>query len=193
MRHHLRLGARGGCAARHGRCFGARGGCTARHCRRPDDPYDGPVDIWFWIVVIVAAALVALVVVGRRAARSRVDPTQVSIDAALAGKVKALYASGDKLRAVKELRAATGLGLADAVRIADKLGATAKPAAPKPAAPGGVPRVADPAAVAAGIGPDHQDELRSLVAAGQAVEAVKRVRQLTGMGLQDAEDYVQRL
>lgn len=144
------------------------------------------MNIWFWFVVIVAAALIALVILAGRGARSRVDPTQVSIDPALAGKVKALYAKGDKLQAVKELRAATGLGLADAVRIADKLGGA------KPAAAGRVP-AGDDAAVAAGIGPDHQDELRSLIAAGQTVQAIKRVRELTGMGLADAKDYVEKL
>ena len=111
------------------------------------------VDIWFWVVVIVAAAVVALVIVGRRSARSRVDPTQVSIDPALAAKVRALYAKGDKVQAVKDLRAATGLGVADAIRIADKLGATDKSA---PAGPSLTKTsTSSTSTVAAGIGPDH--------------------------------------
>ena len=85
--------------------------------------YDDPVDIVFWIVVIVAAALIALVIVSRSLARSRVDPTQVSIDPAVAAEVRRLYARNEKMKAVKALRAATGLGLADAVRIADRLAA----------------------------------------------------------------------
>jgi len=146
------------------------------------------VDIWFWIVTIVAAALVALVIVNVRAARSRVDPTQVSIDAALAAEVRTLYAKGDKLQAVKKLRAATGLGLADAVRIVDKMGAGAKPARAA-----GTSLDKSSSGVAAAIGPDHQDEVRSLVAAGQQFEAVKLVQQLTGMSLIDAKDYVERM
>jgi ribosomal protein L7/L12 len=48
----------------------------------------------------------------------------------MAARVKELYRQGDKagrLQAVKELRAATGLGLADAARIADKLGQPKRP------------------------------------------------------------------
>ena len=138
---------------------------------------------WFWIAIVIAAALAAILV-SRLGARSKVDPTQVSIDAAVAAQVKQLYAGGDKLQAVKTLRAATGLGLADAVRIADKLGAAEKrPTAPAIAA--GVEQ--------AGIGPDHRDELRSLVAAGRSVEAIRLVRELTGMPRKDAEDFLHRL
>jgi len=51
--------------------------------------------------------------------------TEPGCDPAVAARIRELYAQGDKgsrLQAIKELRAATGLGLADAVRIADKLG-----------------------------------------------------------------------
>jgi ribosomal protein L7/L12 len=143
------------------------------------------VDIWFWVVVVLAAVVVAFVLVGARGARARVDPTQVTIDAELAAQLKALYAKGDKLQAVKDLRAATGLGLADAVRIVDKLGAKAAPAGGSAPATG--------RAITANIGPDHQAEIRSLVAAGDKIEAIKRVRQLTGMGLKEAKDYVDQL
>ena len=91
------------------------------------------------------------------------------------------------MAAVKSLREATGIGLADAVRIVDKLGASAKP---KTAAG---PATGDPGAINAAIGPDHQDELRALMAAGQQIEAIKMVRTLTGMGLKDAKAYVERL
>jgi ribosomal protein L7/L12 len=164
-----------------------------------DAPYDGRVDTWFWVVILLGAALIALVIVGAVRARNRVDPTDVSLDPALVAKVRNQYRKGDKLGAVKALRAATGLGLADAVRIVDKLGATAKPASSKvgpstagpstagPVAAGGVPPIS------ATIGPDHEDELRSLVAAGQQIEAIKMVRTLTGMGLKDAKEYIDRL
>lgn len=145
------------------------------------------MDIWFWIPLLVAAALAALIIVGRAGARSRVDPTQVTIDPAVAGRVRELYAKGDKLQAVKTLRAATGLGLADAVRIADKLGAhgtePAQSASPLPRS----------SAVRASIGPDNEDQLRSMVAAGQQIEAVKMVRRLTGLGPKDAKDFVDGL
>ena len=120
------------------------------------------MDTWFWVVTLFGAALVA--------------------------KVRELYRKGDKLGAVKALRAATGLSLADAIRIADKLGATAKPAPAKDrSGTGELPPITST------IGPDHDDELRSMVAAGQQIEAIKMVRTLTGMGLKDAKDYVDRL
>ena len=158
-----------------------------------DAPYDGRVDTWFWVVTLFGAALVALVIVNVRRARKRVDPTDVSLDPALVANVRELYRKGDKLAAVKALRAATGLGLADAVRIADKLGATAKPAPSKQGSVSGeLPPITAPPITAA-IGPDHNDELRSLVAAGRQIEAIKLVRTLTGMGLKDAKEYVDRL
>ncbi len=146
------------------------------------------MDTWFWVVTLLGAALVALVIVNIRRARTRVDPTDVSLDPALVAKVRELYRKGDKLGAVKALRAATGISMADAIRIADKLGATAKPT---PAKDRSVTTGLPPTTAA--IGPDHDDELRSLVAAGQQIEAIKLVRSLTGMGLKDAKDYVDRL
>jgi len=83
------------------------------------------VDVWWWVSLLVLLALIGVFMIARRSAKARVDPTQVSIDPALAARVRELYAQGDqngRLQAVKELRAATGLGLADAVRIADKMG-----------------------------------------------------------------------
>jgi ribosomal protein L7/L12 len=142
------------------------------------------VDIWYWLVVVVVLVLIGFVMINRRNVRSRVDPTDVTINPDLAREVQDLYLKNKKLEAVKALRAATGLGLADAVRITDKLGAAGKPGASVQPAAGGT---------AADIGPDHQDEIRSLVAAGQQIQAIKKVRELTGMGLKDAKDYVDRL
>jgi ribosomal protein L7/L12 len=187
----------GGASARVAACAGAQlpghgefSGGALRHPRswQLTAPYDGRVDTWFWVVVLLGAAVIALVIVGAVRARSRVDPTDVSLDPALVARIRQLYGKGDKLGAVKALRAATGLGLADAIRIADKLGASAKPA-PSKEHPGGsgVPPLT------AAIGPDHQDEVRSLVAAGQQIEAIKMVRTLTGMGLKEATEYVERL
>jgi len=150
------------------------------------------VDIWFWVVVIIGAALIALIIVGTRSARSRVDPTQVSIDAALAGRVRERYAAGDKLGAVKMLREATGLGLADAVRIVDKLGASAKSAGkagPSLVKGDAVIESAGPSI----LGPDNEAEVRALVADGNKIAAIKLVRTVTGMGLKEAKDFVDRI
>lgn len=41
------------------------------------------------------------------------------------------------------------------------------------------------------LAPD--DEIRQLLAAGNKIGAIKRVREVTGLGLKDAKDYVERL
>jgi hypothetical protein len=80
------------------------------------------VDVWWWVTLLVLLAVIGVFMIARRSARARVDPTQVSIDPALAARIKELYAQGDKLKAITELRAATGLRTADALVIVDKLG-----------------------------------------------------------------------
>lgn len=149
------------------------------------------MDIWFWIVVVIGAAVIAMVVLGARRARSRIDPTQITIDPSLAAQIKSLLVKGDKLKAVKVLREATGLGLGDAVRIVEKM------TPPQKNGPGQKPPTATSVdlgkAAHADIGPDHLDELRSLVGAGQQIQAIKMVRELTGMGLKDAKDFVDGL
>jgi hypothetical protein len=47
-----------------------------------------------------------------------------------------------------------------------------------------------PPALRQPLRPDHEQELRSLLAAGQKIQAVKRVRELTGLGLKEALDQV---
>ena len=40
---------------------------------------------------------------------------------------------------------------------------------------------------------DSDDEVRRLLAAGNKIQAIKRVRELTGIGLKEAKDYVDSL
>lgn len=148
------------------------------------------MDILFWVVVLVAAALIALVIVSRSAARSTLDPTSVSIDPALATEVRKLYASNEKVQAIKALRAATGLGLADAVRIADKMAGAGKPGATAGSSPGA--RTGS-AARADSISPGDELEIRDLIAEGRKIDAIRTVRRLTGMDLQEATSYVESL
>jgi ribosomal protein L7/L12 len=85
------------------------------------------MDVWWWVILLVLLALIGLFMVARRSARTRIDPTEVSIDPSLAARVRELYARGDKVKAVTELRAATGLGISDALVIVDKLGKSNRP------------------------------------------------------------------
>lgn len=83
------------------------------------------MDVWFWIAMSCLVLVIPFLAIRQAAARNRVDPTTVSIDAATAARVRELYAKGDngRLQAIKELRTSTGLDAADAARVVDKLGA----------------------------------------------------------------------
>lgn len=54
------------------------------------------------------------------------------------------------------------------------------------------PRAATPAPARsqAGIGPAERAEIEALIKQGQTISAIKRVRELTGLGLKEAKDYV---
>ncbi len=149
------------------------------------------VDILFWVVVIVAAALIALVIVSRSAVRSRIDPTQVTIDPAVATQVRSLYARDKKVEAIKVLRAATGLGLADAVRIADKLAATGTSS--RSARDASTPSKTSAPNDAGVIGRSDEQKIRALLADDRKIDAIRMVRELTGMGLTEAKGYVESL
>ena len=82
------------------------------------------VDTWIWIALVTLAVLTIPFLAIRRAAKSRVDPTNVSIDADLAHRVRVLCRQDKKVEAVKELRDATGLALRDALTIVEKLAAS---------------------------------------------------------------------
>jgi hypothetical protein len=59
-----------------------------------------------------------------------------------------------------------------------------RPSAPPDGSPAGARRALDP---------NVERELQALVASQQTITAVKRVRELTGMGLKEAKDYVESL
>lgn len=82
------------------------------------------MDTWIWIALVTLAVLTIPFLAIRRAAKSRVDATNVSIDADLAHRVRVLCRQDKKVQAVKELRDATGLALRDALTIVEKLAAS---------------------------------------------------------------------
>jgi ribosomal protein L7/L12 len=96
---------------------------------------------------------------------------------------------GNKIAAIKLVRERTGLGLKEAkdvVEAAERGERQRIPATPAAAADG--------ASGASGAnGALRDDELRALVADGQKIEAIKRVREHTGWGLAEAKDYVDGL
>lgn len=80
-----------------------------------------------------------------------------------------------------------------------RLDAGASGAASSPVLAGGGDYGAGPEPVAAshattsGIAPELVDELRHDIRAGRKIEAIRRVREITGMSLTDAKNYVETL
>ena len=89
----------------------------------------------------------------------------------LPGPVREALDKGHKLEAIKLLREATGMGLAEAKALVENQARGVRP--------GGV--LQDPGAVAEAL------------EKGDRIEAIKRLREQTGMGLKEAKDAVDTL
>jgi ribosomal protein L7/L12 len=142
--------------------------------------------------LIVAAVAVLIVVAGvvfQRASwgsfpgetRLPTSLPQAQLDAAADAEVCTLLAGGNKIAAIKRVRKLTGMGLKEAKDYVEALpaGDTASAFVDAPRDRPGDP-TADP-------------EVRALLAGGNKIAAIKRVRELTGMGLKEAKDYVEAL
>jgi hypothetical protein len=100
--------------------------------------YCPAVDAWVWIVVAVLL-VVLLGVLGRRAARGRVDPTDLLLEPELVEEVRALAQGGQKAAAISLLRERTpGLGLAPASVMVERMAARPKPPTRGPSGPDSV-------------------------------------------------------
>ena len=151
----------------------------------------------WWILLIAAViALVFVLAWSARKRRSYVDPTQVTIDAALAGQVTGLYQQGKKVEAVKLLREQTGLSLADAVTIVEKIASRSK-TGPNTGSTTAVRKErasrSDTAPSTAPVDLDTELEVRSLVADGDKATAISLVRARTGWSRSAATEYVDSL
>ena len=102
----------------------------------------------------------------------------------LAKKIADLLLAGHKIEAIKLLREATGMGLAearDAIEAAERgtplppNSALARQTAPAPVLPGGLPA-----------------DVRATAAAGNRIGAIKLLREHTGLGLKEAKDLLDR-
>jgi ribosomal protein L7/L12 len=96
----------------------------------------------------------------------------------LLDSIRGHIAAGRKIEAIKLYREATGAGLAEAKEAVELIEA-GKP--PKPGEP-------------ASLGDDQAlQEVSSLVRQGRKIEAIKRYREATGLGLKEAKDAVDAL
>jgi ribosomal protein L7/L12 len=108
------------------------------------------------------------------AAETRIDQGAVEQQA------RALLAGGDTIAAVKRVRELTGWGLKESREFVQSL----SPTQPGSAAIGAATRLGDPAT---------DSEVQAQLARGNKIQAIKRVRELTGWGLKEAKDFVDRL
>jgi ribosomal protein L7/L12 len=150
------------------------------------------------LIIIGAAAIVALVFVfvlrrlswgsspGFIELTPRATPA-VRLDPAAENQLREMIASGQKIEAIKRVREQTGLGLKEAKDYVEQLPRGAIVATPSYA------ESTSHMAPAVQLNPTTEDELRDLVARGQKIEAIKRVREQTGLGLKEAKDYVEQL
>jgi len=95
-------------------------------------------------------------------------------------EAKALLLERRTIEAIKRVRERTGMGLKEAKDYVDALERGESPASGAQA---------DSTSFESG---DLDDEVRALLSAGRKIEAIKRVRERTGLGLKEAKDYVER-
>ncbi|MFC7244953.1 ribosomal protein L7/L12 [Catellatospora aurea] len=106
----------------------------------------------------------------------------------LVQQVRMLMNQRKKIPAVKLWRDATGASLADAVKAVEQIAAGGTPSVPKA---GVLPTAGLP--VGPMLGPELMTNARDLKRQGRAIEAIKLVRQHTGLGLREAKDVVDEL
>lgn len=139
------------------------------------------------IVITIVAVVIVLgttfFVLSRSQNDSPVNTTTPSNLAALAGsdpELQTLLAQGTKIAAIKRVRELTGVGLKEAKEYVDSR-TLSQP----------LPKQRVPAPSAGNLTGDS--ELHALLARGNKIAAIKRVRELTGMGLKEAKEYVDSL
>jgi ribosomal protein L7/L12 len=140
------------------------------------------------IVAVVVLVVVGMIVFRLRGSWGistvRVDmPSTLPPPVTLASdeEVRRLLAAGNKIQAIKRVRELSGMGLKEAKDYVEAL-----PNAPALASLGPTPQTPI-------SGQAADEEVRRLLAAGNKIQAIKRVRELTGMGLKEAKDYVEAL
>lgn len=94
-------------------------------------------------------------------------------------RVTALIASGKKIEAIKIVRQATGKGLKEAKNIVESIAANTSPSLSYP-----YNRAVKP------FDDEAKAKIRHLIASGKKIEAIKELREVTGLGLKEAKNLV---
>ena len=144
------------------------------------------------IVLGVIVVVITIITLRRSWGGSLADPARppsaiqpsvppVQIAAPSLAEVSALLASGHKIEAIKRYRELTGVGLKQAKDSVEAIAA------------GSAPPVLPSASTAMPASEGSLAEVHSLALQGKKIEAIKRYRELTGVGLKEAKDYVDAL
>lgn len=144
--------------------------------------------MWFFIglgiVVVLVLRAIAVKKIGAPSDHSRKNANLASIPLPTgiknAEKVRELIADGHLINAIKTVREETGIGLKEAKDYVEALRDGKIPTAPESKKP-----IFDDS-----ISPDA--DVQALVNEGKIIEAIKFVRERTGCGLKEANDYVNR-
>lgn len=106
----------------------------------------------------------------------------------LAQRLGELVVGGEKIAAIKLLREATGMGLADAKAVIDAVerGEQVPPLVQQQVQQQNANRAADPG------GDALPTEVRRLAEAGNRIHAIKMLREQRGLGLKEAKDQLDR-
>jgi ribosomal protein L7/L12 len=97
-------------------------------------------------------------------------------------QVASLLAQGGKMEAIKLVREKRRLGLTEAKAAVEAIGKEAAIVPPAPGLQATIRRALE-----------MSDEVQHLVSQGQKIEAIKLIRERTGLGLKEAKDLVDRL
>ncbi len=141
------------------------------------------------VFIMVGAVIVALGIIlwftSRRQRESALDQMRAKSIAASPRepntmvRVRELMARGEKIEAIKVLREATGMGLADAKAAVEMPGIADAQDSPEPSAPAPAQLPAELAAT-----------VRGLLQRGDKIEAIKLVRERMQIDLKDAKELV---
>lgn len=152
------------------------------------------VEYW-WLLVLLAAATVVLLAVAKRAtapptgsAPAKPDLSGLD-DEAFRDRVLGEIEGGRKIEAIRLVRERTRMGLADAKALVEALasGADSVELDLKPRTAG------EDVAQVALHDPDLAAKLILEVAAGRKLEAIRLLREKTGLGLKEAKDAIEAL
>lgn len=137
------------------------------------------------LIVLIAATIIARRLWGVPESQDPQSSTNwASLNPEQLAEIQHDLATNSTIVAIKKVRDWTGLGLAEAKALVDFLSQGGHLATQE----------SKPATLSTGLSDDQLlTKLKSLVQAGQKIQAIKIYREATGVGLKEAKDFVDQL